>query len=154
MLAQTWKRSSGVYRSASSAPSMMRSFPSVPGTRLSPAKVASVAEGALAREVARAEGLAVLRPVLAAAAGERELPVLAFLGAVLQDAHGAHVRLAHDRVEPLLALALLERPGGGREGERQDERDRGGLHPFSGLGPGLEIAGWEQRRHQRQARAS
>merc|ERR1719152_1101777 len=96
----------------------------------SPAEVAGVAEGALARELAGAEGLPVLGPVLAAAAGELQLPLLALLGAVLQHAHGAHVGAAHDLVEALLALARLELPRGGGAAEREqgDDRGRGELH--------------------------
>merc|ERR1719393_1100654 len=91
----------------------------------SPPEVAGVAEGALPREVPRAEGLPVLRPVLAAAARELELPLLALLGTVLEDAHGAHMGVAHDLVEPRLALAGLELA----HGRRREERDHGdGFH--------------------------
>merc|ERR1719152_710498 len=90
----------------------------------SPAEVAGVAEGALARELAGAEGLPVLGPVLAAAAGELQLPLLALLGAVLQHAHGAHVGAAHDLVEALLALARLEL----RDGAGQSEGEDHGCH--------------------------
>merc|ERR1719393_977432 len=93
----------------------------------SAAEVAGVAEGALARELARAEGLPVLRPVLAAAARELELPLLALLGAVLKDTHGAHVGVAHDLVEPRLALAGLELSHGRGSKER---KHRDGLHGY------------------------
>merc|ERR1719243_579961 len=95
------------------------------GPLRSPAEVAGVAEGALPGEVPRAEGLPVLRPVLTAATRELKLPLLALLGTVLEDAHGAHVGVAHDLVEPRLALAGLELA----HGRSREERDHGdGFH--------------------------
>merc|ERR1719247_388003 len=80
-------------------------------------EVAGVAEAALAGEVAAAEGLPILGPVGAAAAGELPLPGLAGLGAPLQDAVGAGVALAHQLVEAVLprAPALRKRGHGLRD---------------------------------------
>merc|ERR1719243_196873 len=109
------------------------------GPLRSPAEVASVAGGALPGEVPRAEGLPVLRPVLAAAPRELKLPLLALLGAVLEYAHGAHVGVAHDLVESRLALARLELAHGRGREEREHRDD---LHRYRGLSvrPGLTQA--------------
>merc|ERR1719183_1405167 len=90
--------------------------------------VASISELALACEITTAEALPGLWPVLAAAANELLLDPLAGLGAPLQHAVGAHVGLAHDDVEHLLALALLK--GGGADS--QDGKNLGGLHCWTG----------------------
>merc|ERR1719198_697589 len=90
--------------------------------------VARISELALACEIATAEALPGLWPVLAAAANELLLHPLASLGAPLQDAVGAHVGLAHDNVEYLLALALLKRGGA----NCQDSKNLGGLHCWTG----------------------
>merc|ERR1719409_2573937 len=75
-------------------------------------EVAGVTEAALAREVAAAEGLPVLGPVGAAAAGELPLPGLAGLRAPLKDAVGAGVALAHELVEAVLSRAAALRQSG------------------------------------------
>merc|ERR1719247_506202 len=105
-------------------------------------EVAGVAEAALAREIAAAEGLAVLGPVGAAAAGELPLPGLARLGAPLQDAVRAGVALAHQGVEAVLAgapalgqsghglrdLLLLHQVLRAREGDKSDKDQRPHRH--------------------------
>merc|ERR1719243_473788 len=108
------------------------------GPLRSPPEVAGVAEGTLPGEVPRAEGLPVLRPALAAATRELELPLLALLGAVLEDAHGAHVGVAHDLVEPRLALAGLELAH--RRG-REEAEHRDGLHHRREEGNGVPASG-------------
>merc|ERR1719359_2204817 len=69
--------------------------------------VAHIAELALALKVAAAESLPGFRPVRAAASREHALNLLALLGAILEHASGAHLRLAHHDIEAGLFLTIL-----------------------------------------------
>merc|ERR1719409_570045 len=101
-------------------------------------EVAGVTEAALPRKVAAAEGLTVLGPVGAAAAGELPLPGLACLGAPLQDAVRAGVALAHQGVETVLAGA----PALGERGH--------GLRDLLLLHQVLRVRNEEEARHTEQ----
>merc|ERR1719443_2141527 len=102
-------------------------FPSICHTAISLlAIVASIAESTLPSEVPSAEGFPRLGPVCTTAARELRLPILAFLRAVLEDAHRAHVRLTHDLIEAGLALAILAQHCWGKE-QAEHGNDHGNL---------------------------